>query len=507
VRILLINPITRAEDPPSYFPLGLAYISGALRQDGHELEILDINAHRWLPPEVEAKLRVARFDWVGITGLITEYNQLCWLISTIRTHHQSTKIVLGGPLASSLPDFMLQSTEADIVVRGEGELTVKEMARAMQDGGDLREIPGLVLKHNGKVHHTSARAPLLTLDDLPAPDWDLFPVEKYLHGEKVGFEFPARTLNIISSRGCPYRCTYCFHGVFGYKFRYRSPENIVAEIVWLRVKFNLDGIVFSDDLFVTSKKRVKRFCDLMIQQKVDIRWMVNARVNLIDEELLRRMKTAGCQAVFFGIESGSQKILDSLQKGVTVEQAERAIKLCKRLGLWGGGYLMIGAPGETKETIRETVEFCRRAGLKAQFAYAVPLPETPWFQMAQASGRIKRIEVVLDSWVRWSDKFTINMTDMDDDELVALKQEAERQINARDIWEVLQERMETLWCLCQGFGVRFVLKRITYKLLRVMKVGHDPYTKAICAAKKSSVQWQENINKKIENRGAEGSAL
>lgn len=491
MRVLLINPIIRPSQPPSYFPLGLAYVAAVLRGDGHQVDVMDINGNRWPPDAVARRLRQASFDWAGITGLITEYSQVKWLANVIREQHPHKKIVLGGPLASSAPDFLLQTTAADLVVLGEGESTVRELAKAMEKDSGVRTVSNLAIKQNGHIHYTPSAPFVEDLDSLPFPAWDLFPVEAYIYGEKLGFDFPARALNLITSRGCPYRCIYCFHGISGQKFRYRSPENILAEVRLLQERYRLDGLVISDDLFITRRERVLDFCTLIVRERIKIRWMSNARVNLVTQELLENMKAAGCKAVFFGLETGSPEMLMSIRKGTTVEQAEDAVKLVRKVGLRADGYFMIGMPGETAATVQQTIDFCKRNGFFTRLSYATPLPDTPMFDTAKKMGRIGGVESVLGKWDGWGNTLLVNMTDMSDQELVALKERADREINSRSILAALKGRLKAALQDLRDHGTVFMLKKAKYKLLRTIRSGRDPYGTMIRRAEASARAWTE----------------
>ncbi|MFQ5874697.1 MAG: B12-binding domain-containing radical SAM protein [Dehalococcoidia bacterium] len=489
MKILLINPVIRPKSPPAYFPLGLGYMASLALRGGHDVEVLDINAHRWTPAEVEAKIQRASFDLAGITGMITEYRQVRWLASVLRKYHRHEKLVLGGGLASSAPEFLLQVTDLDVLVLGEGEEVFPELVARMEKGEPYDGIGGIAFRRQGNVVLTPERRIVQNLDDIPFPAWDLFPMEVYLKGEKLGFEFPARSMNIISSRGCPFRCSYCFHGLFGYKFRYRSPENTIAEMRYLRDTYDVHGIVFSDDLFVTNRKRTVNLCDKLIESGLGLRWMSNARVDLVDEDLLRKMKAAGCHSIFFGLESGSQRMLDSMKKGTKVEQAEKALKACRAVGLPANGYFIIGLPGETRETVRETVEFCKRLGLEVDFNVATPLPDTPLYAQSVELGKIGEVPAVLEKWDAWNENMLVNLTTMSDDELMKLKEEAEEEINSFVRRGHLGRRLKGLQQFWASYGFLLLLKKLGYRTLRLAGVMEDPYIQAVHKVRRSGSLW------------------
>lgn len=485
MKIFLINPIIRPESPPAYFPLGLGYVANVLQADGHQVRVLDINAHRWLPQEVEERIHSSIFDLVGISGLITEYRQIEWLSKLLKEHHRCCPIVLGGGLASSMPEIVLDRAGIDVAVIGEGEDTIRELVAAFERNGELGRVEGIAFKQNGKTVITNPRPPIFNLDTLPFPAYNLFSPELYAHGEKLAFDFPARSLNIITSRGCPYRCVYCEHSIFGYAFRQRSAANVIAEMRFLKREFDIDGIVFSDDTFILNKKWVHEFCETLIQERPPIPWVCNGRVNLIDRELVLKMREAGCQAIFFGIESGSQRILDAMQKKVTVKQAEQAVEICRKAGLQVGAYFMIGMMGETPETVKETVNFCKSLRLNVLFSYTTPLPKTSLYDQATRAGKIENLETLLEKWDIWQDDLLVNLTDMSDEELVRLKFTAEREINASVKFDIRERLITNL----RRHGLTFTFKKGLYWAARRILPRIDPYSAILERAARSAQQW------------------
>ena len=430
MKILLINPIIRGSKKPFYFPLGLAYIARTLLNSGHEVEVLDINAYRFTQEETIEKIRKSSFDIVGLTGLVTEYLQIKWLAGQIRKFHPETTIILGGGLATIAPELILEKSDIDIVVLGEGEETIKELANAIGSGKSLSGVDGIWFKEKEVIKKNKQRAPIEKLDEILFPARELFPIEKYLANPYLRlFDKDLRTTQIITSRGCPYNCIYCFKDMWGQKFRKRSADNIIEEIISLKDKFNITGIQIVDDLFVMDKKRVHEFCDKIKEQDIDITWVANGRVNVMDRPLFQKMRSAGCRVICYGIESGSQKILDSLNKGVTVSQAEKALQETWKSGILPHGYLMIGMFDETKNTIKETVDFCNRNGLIGQFSFVTPIPNTELYNEAKKMGKIPYSEEwVMEHWGEWNDRILINLTGMSDSELISLKKIAERDI-------------------------------------------------------------------------------
>ena len=448
MKILLINPIIRASEyPPTRFPLGLAYIASVLQNEGHKVEVLDINAGRWKKEELIDMLKKADYDIAGLTGLVTEYKEIKWLADTLKKLHSKKAVVLGGPLATTCPEIILKNTKIDVVVVSEGIETVKELAKTLKKRLKLKNVKGLYYRsESGNIIFTGHRPFIKNVDEIPLPARDLFPFDKYTGPSYLRIFYPKiKSTQIITSYGCPYRCTYCFHAMWGYNYRTRTPENVIEEIKILHDKYGIKGIFFSDDEFVLDKKRVFKICDLIKKEKLDISWVANGRVNLMDKKLLAAMRSAGCRVVCYGIESGSQKILNEIKKGVTVQQARQTIKDTWDAGILPHGYLMIGLFGETPVTIRETVKFCNETGLIGQFAFATPFPGTDLYEEGRKRGKITQSdEWLLEHWGEFNEKLLVNLSDMPEEQLKKLKRKAERDILFGSLHKNLWKHMKII---------------------------------------------------------------
>jgi len=470
MEVLLINPIiTSTPSNQAYFPLGLGYVSQILLQEGHNVKILDINAYKWTSEEVEVKIKEQRYDVVGITGIITQYQYIKWLSSLLKFYYPTAPIILGGGLASSLPKIVLEKTDIDIVVIGEGELTIKELIHALEDSTDLHQIKGIGFKKNGKIIQTPPRSLIDYLDEIPFPAWDLFPMDIYLKSSKLGFDGSIKSMNMITSRGCPYRCVYCYHQIFGYRFRTRGVANIIKEIQLLKDNYGVKGITFSDDTFILSKKRVHEFCDNLKTNKSNILWACNGRVNLMDEEILKKMKEAKCILIGYGIESGSQKMLDAMRKQATVEQAKRAIELTRKAGIFSSVYMIIGMIGEDELTIQETIKFCQETGVYAIFSLMTPFPGTPLYEEAKKISKIDDEESLLERWGDWKDEILVNLTSMSDEKLLNLKKEAENKIYTYIVEKHKLMVLKRIWKHYKDFGFKSVIKKIISWIKRYLK--------------------------------------
>ena len=443
MKILLINPRLRAWSPNIWVPLGLTYIAAVLEKDGHTVEIVDMNEKKMNDDDLRANLK-EDVDVVGITGMITEYQKILKIIDIAKDKFLDRKVILGGPLATTLPQQLLEQSKADFIVIGEGENTMPILIHAMERGSDLAEIRGIAykkpffkkesftkekIKKEKKVVINEPVIPIDNIDTIPFPARHLLDMEKYIknHFESFGFEIDnfdkIRSTNLTSSRGCPYNCTFCFKGMWGYKWRGRSAENIIAEMELLNEKYNVNGFFFVDDLFVLDKKRVFEFASLLRKSGLDVVWYCNGRANLMQKDMLKAMHDAGCVGIAYGIESGNQSILDSMRKNITIEQTKNVVKWTKEIGINAAGYFMIGMIGETKETIMDTINFAKELDLDFYgFSITTPLPGTELYTEAIKKGLI---QTDMASLKGWDFDINVNLTnDCADENLRAFKYKA-----------------------------------------------------------------------------------
>ena len=429
MKILLINSPVRLDAKPSCIPYGLATIAATLREAGCDVEIYDINALR--PPEdvVVRELETKTWDVVGVSGLITTYQFQKWLIPVLKQINPYAPVISGGGLATTNSELLFNRTPLDIAVIGEGEQTILDVCKALESGKDLETIDGIKFRRNGHVLNTTPRKNIDDLDTIPFPAWDLLPMEIYLKnpiwgdaaGNSSGFRkgvTVTRSMNIISSRGCPFSCNYCYHLFGRSSYRYRSVKNVIDEIEILVDRYGVDFIGFVDDNMMTSEKWIFEFCDALEKKKFPLTWGCHGRVTSAKPDILERMASAGCVWIGYGIESGSRQILDSMNKKASVEQAKTAMQNTRTSGIYPNTTFIFGYPGETAETIQKTIDFKRELGIKCGSFFATPYPGTPLYRKIQDQIKDE------DSFIRSlgnATEFTINLTNFDDDTLFALK--------------------------------------------------------------------------------------
>jgi radical SAM superfamily enzyme YgiQ (UPF0313 family) len=279
-------------------------------------------------------------------------------------------------------EILREEPSVDLVVRGEGEQTLLELAQNAADRRNLQNIKGITFRNSEeKPVQTPERPPIRNLDDLPYPAYNHFDLKKYLLYGKL-------FLPMITSRGCPFQCSFCTTSrIFGKEYRARSPKNIVDELEHIKNVYNADSFTFYDDTLTLDKNRIFQICDEIKARKIDIPWDCQTRVDQINKEILTKMKETNCQQVFFGVESGCQTILDAVKKRTTVEQNETAIRMAKEAGLFVSISIIIGYPGETKDMLQQTLEFIRRAEPDDVYlCVATPYPGTELRRVVEEMG-------------------------------------------------------------------------------------------------------------------------
>ena len=376
-KVALINPnqFTKYSQPP----IGLALIAAVLEKAGYQVTIVDTNALKLSPEDVVPL--IADIDVIGLTAMTPTINTAIAIARCVKKAYPDLPIILGGAHATLLPvETLVTAPEIDIIIRGEGEETIIELMRALGHKQPLSKIEGISYRKDGRVESNPVCPKIVDLDSLPFLAYHLLPWKRYKPHPPHGRALPFAA--IITSRGCPYRCSYCSKPVFGNKFRGQSPEKVVEEINYHKRGLGIKEFAFYDDVFTLNKRRAYAIADEMISRGLKIHWTCETRADLVDRELLRHMKQAGCYSIAYGIESASQEIVNTLNRDVTIEQAEEAVRLSQEVGLQTIGYFMIGSPGESRETIRQTIQFAKKLKLDfAQFSVTTPYPGTKLYEL------------------------------------------------------------------------------------------------------------------------------
>ena len=386
MRTLLINTPYPSTECPT-MPQGLAYIAAVLEKEGIEVQVLDFLITKYSKGKLERKIADFTPEIIGVTSVTMNYPIASKILHDCKEIDSNLINVIGGPHVSFWAEEALaEAPWIDIVVRGEGEYTMLEIAR----GKSLREIDGIAFRENRDIVLTEPRPWIENLDKLPFPARHLFPLSRYL------------TLSIdcgiITSRGCPFNCIFCLGPkMVGRKGRFRNTKLIVDEIEEI-LEYGFKTINVADDLFTLNRKHLYAFCDEVMARKLKFKWSANSRVDTVDPELLGKMKEAGCSFICYGVESGNQKILDITRKKITREKIREAAKLTKDAGIKSLASFIIGLPGETKETLKESVNFANELGPHYAFHLLAPFPGTEVRERTKEYG----LRLLTNDWLKYN---------------------------------------------------------------------------------------------------------
>jgi radical SAM superfamily enzyme YgiQ (UPF0313 family) len=367
-------------------PLGVFYLASYLRSNGFEADVLDAEAGRLTHEDIIQRLQSGGFGVLGISTTTVAFHHALELAEEVRMALPETIIVVGGPHVSGLPTHAMEFDVFDFAVRNEGEETLVELMEAIAVNGNYEKIRGLIFRRNGEVVVNEKRPYIEDIDALPLPAYDLVSDFKYYTPPPCNYK-KSPVANIITSRGCPNRCTFCDRSTFGQRTHARSARNIVSEIELLMTRYSIREITFVDDTFTINPKRVYDIFDIARSKGLRFPWTCMARINTVDEDLLRYMKENGCWHISFGIESSNEQILKEIHKNIKIDDVERVIGICHRLRILTKGFFIIGHPLETIETIDETINFAK--GLKLSDVVVTlntPLPGSYQFQHAKEYG-------------------------------------------------------------------------------------------------------------------------
>ncbi len=378
-------------------PLGLGYLAAFLEEQGHHVSLFDGTLERAVVADFVQAVQAYRPDLIGFSVLTRGHHQVRKIIQVLKKKFKKIPMMVGGTQITALAREALLDLGADFAIVGEGELTVAELAEMLQSGQkNFSRIKGLAYRTaGGQVRINSRRELIPDLDSLPFPAWHLMPPEKY---RIVPILEPAKALPIapmITSRGCPYNCSFCASNVtWQRRIRFRSPENVLTEIKMLKEDFGVKEIHFSDDNFTMDIERAEKICDLLIKEKINLPWQCpnGVRLDRLTLPLLRKMKKSGCYAVGLGIESGNQAILKKVNKQLDLRLVPRVLKNLKKAGIESYGFFILGLPGDTRETIEETINFAIRHSFdRAWFNIFAPYPGSPAFNRWRGKRSLKAI--------------------------------------------------------------------------------------------------------------------
>jgi anaerobic magnesium-protoporphyrin IX monomethyl ester cyclase len=353
-------------------PIGLMYIGAILRREGFNVSLLDSMAEKKRYEEILDKTN--RYDIVICPIATSNCRDVYDFLKSLRVKYR----IVTGTHASYFWKDILERGIAEIVITGEPEFSVLETVKAIASNGDFTDIRGISYIKDGKVVRNPDMPLIQDLDALPFPDRDLIKNSNYW----TSF-FPKDNFTILlTARGCPARCTFCTtHHYYNYTYRVRSAENVVEELKEIKRKYGIKSFGFWDDTFTIKKERTIKICELMIKERLSMKWTCLSRADTVDLETLRIMKKAGCMQIQYGVETGVQEILNNVRKGITIQKIEKTINEAKQVGIEQTLFFMIGNKGENKETVRKTVEFAKRLDPEyVSFNIATPFPGSALYE-------------------------------------------------------------------------------------------------------------------------------
>jgi len=404
MKLLLVNPPYLPEERygnlaafgPTNEPLGLAYIASSLEASGVEVKICDAPALRVKAEEIGEMILREKFDAVGVTMLTPMYHRSLEVLRTARRVSPRIHTVVGGPHPTVLPEQTLREIpELDFVVVGEGEIAIVEWMDALAGKRSLESVAGIAFRKNGQIRVNPPRPPLQDLDQLPLPARHLLPMDAYRMTRSRTKAEHSYTVSV--ARGCPFRCAYCFR-TFGRTFRPHSTARIIQEMSLLVGQYGAKEINLEADTITLNRSFILNLCRALQETDLPrkIQWTCESRVDTVDEEILQAMKRAGCWQISYGVESGSQRLLDLIEKGITLEQVERTFALTKKIGIAIRAFFMLGLPTETREESWQTIRLaCKLDAEWSQFTVTVPFPGTKLYELAQGEGALRS--------TRWED--------------------------------------------------------------------------------------------------------
>ena len=390
MKITLVNPPypQSVHSHPPFIPLGLAYLGAVAKKAGHQVTIIDCQAEKLTYETFRERIAQTPSDIIGVTATTLLYKSAMKLMNIAKQTQPQAATMLGGSHGTFWDENALNEYPSlDVVVRREGEQTFVELLEKLQTQSSLSNVLGITYRNGDKITRNADRPFLQDLDSLPFPAHHLLPLEKLKHNGKILFP-------LVTSRGCVYWCDFCSTvRMFGRGYRMRSPKNVVDEMQLIHHKYGVDQVTFYDDAFTVDRNRVMKICEELHSRKLHMTWDCGTRVDMVDRELMKTMRGAGCIAVWLGVESGSEAILGAMNKKIKLDQTRLAYKTAHEVGLMTIANTVLGFPGETEETAKATIRLIKELNPDdVGFYVATPYPGTPMYE-----------QVVKKSWLRVTD--------------------------------------------------------------------------------------------------------
>ena len=427
MKVLLLRPAAEKKSMARVLPLGLLAIGSVLKRAGHQVKILDLRISNSPDEELDSVMKSFKPQVVGIGVMTIECKYGFIDAAKVKEIDPEVTIVFGGPHCSHEPQFILNDPNVDLMVSGEGDLTIVELIDALEQDGDIENVPGIAYKKNGSYVRTADRPVIRDLDKFDQ-EYDLINLGRYFNIQSSMDFFPVfrnkRFLPLVTSRGCPFKCTYC-HDIFDKSIQYRSPEAVVDEIEYLINKYGIREFHIVDDVFNVNMKRAKKVLDAIIERNLNIHisFPNGLRADFFDDELIDKMQRAGVYRMALGIESGSQRIQDMIQKDLDINIIYDVVEKLTQARMSVHGFFMLGFPSETRKEMKETIDFACDLGLTtANFSLVIPNPGTDLRQTF-----IESRESNFEDFSEYTfDAASCNASEVEGEDLVKLKREANK---------------------------------------------------------------------------------
>jgi anaerobic magnesium-protoporphyrin IX monomethyl ester cyclase len=427
MRVLLLRPAAEKKSMARVLPLGLLAIGSVLKRAGHQVKILDLRISNSPDEELGSAMKLFKPQVVGIGVMTIECKYGFIDAAKVKEIDPEVTIIFGGPHCSHEPQFILNDPNVDLMVSGEGDLTIVELVDALEQDRDIKNVPGIAYKNNGSYVRTADRPVIRDLDKLDQ-EYDLINLERYFNFQSSMDFFPVfrnkRFLPLVTSRGCPFKCTYC-HDIFDKSIQYRSPKAVVDEIEYLINKYGIREFHIVDDVFNVNMKRAKIVLDAIIERNLNIHisFPNGLRADFFDDELIDKMQRAGVYRMALGIESGSQRIQDMIQKDLDINIIYDVVEKLTQARMSVHGFFMLGFPSETRKEMKETIDFACDLGLTtANFSLVIPNPGTDLRQTF-----IESRESNFEDFSEYTfDAASCNASEVEGEDLVKLKRKANR---------------------------------------------------------------------------------
>ena len=387
INVTLVNPPypKRAHQHPPLIPLGIAYLGAVLEKNGYSVDVIDCQAQKLTHSDFEREIGKNQPKVVGVTSTTLTYKSALKIAETAKQVHPDCVTILGGCHATFWDDKALEECpQLDMIARKEGEYTLLEIVNRLKENNRINDVVGTTCRKNGKIIRNADRPYIENLDELPFPAHHLLPLKHLRTQGKVIFA-------LATSRGCVYWCNFCTAvRMFGRRYRMRNPKKVADEIQFLNERYGANHLTFYDDTFTVDQSRVEEICEEIQNRKLKIEWDCETRVDMITKDLLQKMKKAGCIAVWFGVESGCQNVINSMEKSFNVAQTRRAFKWANEVGLMTVASVILGFPGETRDTALQTVKFVEELDpVDVGYHIATPYPGTPMYDFVREKGWLK----------------------------------------------------------------------------------------------------------------------